>query len=182
MRSLVFLTEKRDGTIKARSCADGSKQRSWMEREETSSPTAQVESILLTAIIDAKEGRDVMTVDIPNAFVQTNVPPTDNDGDRITMKITGPLVEMLVELDPEKCKNFVRLEGNIPILYVHVMKALYAMLQFALLFYRKLIEELASIYFEINPFDPCVANRLVHGKQHTITWHVDDLKSSHIGS
>jgi hypothetical protein len=61
MRSLIFLTEKRDGSIKARTCADGSKQRFSMESEETSSPKAQVESILLTAVIDAKEGRDVMT-------------------------------------------------------------------------------------------------------------------------
>jgi hypothetical protein len=48
MRSLIFLTEKRDGTIKARACATGSNQRSRIEREETASPTAQVESILLT--------------------------------------------------------------------------------------------------------------------------------------
>jgi hypothetical protein len=134
-RSLIFLTEKRDGTMNARTCADGYKQRSWMEREETSSPTAQVESILLTAFIEAKEGRDVMTADIPN--VQTSVPKTDRDGDRITMKITGPLVEMLVDLDPEIFKNFVTTEGKVPVLYVHVIKALYGMLQSALLFYKK---------------------------------------------
>jgi hypothetical protein len=93
-----------------------------MEREETASPTAQVESILLTAVIDAKEGRDVMTADIPNAFVQTDVPSTDSDGDRITMKVAGPLVEMLVELDPEIYKNFVTFEGKTPILYLHVIK------------------------------------------------------------
>jgi hypothetical protein len=34
----------------------------------------------------------------------------------------------------------------------------------------------------VNPCDPCVANRLVYGKQHSGTWHVDDLKSSHVGS
>jgi hypothetical protein len=180
MRSLIFLTEKRDGTIKARTCANGSKQRSWMEREETASPTAQVESILLTAVIDAKEGRDVMTADIPNAFVQTDVPSTDSDGDRITMKVAGPLVEMLVELDPEIYKNFVTFEGKTPILYLHVIKALYVMLQSALLFNKKLIKDLASIGFKTNPYDPCVANRMVKGKQHTVTWHVDDLKSSHI--
>jgi hypothetical protein len=28
--------------------------------------------------------------------------------------------------------------------------------------------------------DPCVANRTFNGGQHTITWHVDDLKSSHV--
>jgi len=25
----------------------------------------------------------------------------------------------------------------------------------------------------------CVANQIIDGKQHTITWHVDDVKSSH---
>jgi hypothetical protein len=76
-----------------------------MEREETASPTAQVESIILTATIKAKENRDVMTADIPNAFVQTDVSPTDSDCDRITMKINDPLVEKLVELDRKSAKN-----------------------------------------------------------------------------
>jgi hypothetical protein len=34
----------------------------------------------------------------------------------------------------------------------------------------------------VNPYDPCVANRIVKGKQHTVSWHVDDLKSSHVDS
>jgi len=25
----------------------------------------------------------------------------------------------------------------------------------------------------------CVANRFINGKQHTISWHVDDVMSSH---
>ena len=33
--------------------------------------------------------------------------------------------------------------------------------------------------FEFNPYDPCVANRTKNEKQHTIVFHVDDLKSSH---
>ena len=31
-----------------------------------------------------------------------------------------------------------------------------------------------------NPYEPCVANRLVMSKQHTVRFHVDDLKSSHV--
>ena len=34
--------------------------------------------------------------------------------------------------------------------------------------------------FEINPYDPCVANKTVGGKQLTIKWHVDDLRISHV--
>ena len=34
--------------------------------------------------------------------------------------------------------------------------------------------------FEVNPYDPCVANKMVNGKQMTICWHVDDLKVSNV--
>ena len=33
--------------------------------------------------------------------------------------------------------------------------------------------------FVINPYDWCIANKTVNGKQCTIIWHVDDLKISH---
>ena len=32
----------------------------------------------------------------------------------------------------------------------------------------------------MNPYDPCVAKKMVHGSQMMIVWHVDDVKSSHI--
>ena len=31
----------------------------------------------------------------------------------------------------------------------------------------------------MNPYDPCVANKMVDGYQMTVVWHVDDLKVSH---
>ena len=34
--------------------------------------------------------------------------------------------------------------------------------------------------FVINPYDLCVANKVINGSQFTIMWHVDDLKMSHI--
>jgi hypothetical protein len=34
--------------------------------------------------------------------------------------------------------------------------------------------------FEIKPYDWCVANKMIDGKQCTVLWHVDDLKISHI--
>ncbi len=49
----------------------------------------------------------------------------------------------------------------------------------ALLFYRKLVAELLNMGFEINPYDPCVANKMVNGTQMTVRWHVDDLMISH---
>jgi hypothetical protein len=61
-----------------------------------------------------------------------------------------------------------------------MMKALYGMLQSSLLYYKKFRKDLEEIGFKVNPYDPCVANRIVKTKQHTVTWHVDDLKSSHV--
>ena len=58
-------------------------------------------------------------------------------------------------------------------------KALYGMMKSALLFYCKLVADLHSIGFELNPYDPCVANKMVNGHQLTICWHVDDLFIGH---
>ncbi len=54
------------------------------------------------------------------------------------------------------------------------------MMKSALLFYRKLVLELKKMGFEINPYDPCVANKMVNGTQMMIRWQVDDLMMSHV--
>jgi hypothetical protein len=115
--------------------------------------------------------------------VQTDIPYNEND-EKIVMKMRGPLVDMLVDLDPDTYKDYVIYEGhkNTKVLYLQVNKAIYGMLQSSLLFYKKFKKDLESIGFEINPYDPCVANRIINGKQHTVAWHVDDLKASHINS
>ena len=48
-----------------------------------------------------------------------------------------------------------------------------------MLFYKKLVSDLQSYGFQLNPYDPCVANKMVQGSQMTVSWHVDDLKISH---
>ena len=48
-----------------------------------------------------------------------------------------------------------------------------------LLFYKKFRKSIESIGYKVNPYDPCVANKMIEGKQHTLSWHVDDLKASH---
>jgi hypothetical protein len=34
--------------------------------------------------------------------------------------------------------------------------------------------------FELNPYDPCVANKIIDGTQCTVVWYVDDNKISHV--
>jgi hypothetical protein len=56
---------------KAGVVAGGNLQRGHVTKEESSSLTVSTESVLLTSIVDAHEGRDVAIIDIPNAFIQT---------------------------------------------------------------------------------------------------------------
>ena len=68
------------------------------------------------------------------------------------------------------------------VVYLKVKKAIYGLIQSTLLFYNKLRRDLESIGFKINLYNPCIANQVVNGKQHTVSWHVADLKSLHVDS
>ena len=149
-----------------------------MSREDTSSPTVRTESTMLTSVIEAHERRHVATADIPNAFIQTTVEDVDDEGNKTIMKIRGVLVDILCDIDPVY-RDYVVYEGSQKILYVHIKKAIYGMLMSALLYYKRFRSDMEEYGFEINPYDPCVANKMVNGEQLTVIWHVDDLKASH---
>ena len=96
------------------------------------------------------------------------------------MVIRGKTAELLVRLNLDLYRPYVWCtKKGVPMLYVQTENALYGMLRAALLFYRKLRADLEDMGFEVKPYDPCVANRIVNGSQCTVVWHVDDLKVSH---
>ena len=125
------------------------------------------------------ERQDIMTLNIPNAFIQAHVPKSP-DGERIIMKIRGVLVDWLVVLDLAGYAQYVVYENGGKIFYVEILQALYGMLVALFLWYRKLKEDLESIGFLFNPYDGCVAKKLVNRKQQTIRFHVDNILSSHL--
>jgi hypothetical protein len=100
----MFLKQKWDGNIKGRTVAGGKKQQDYISKEDASSPTVAMESVLLSCIIDAEEERDVAVVDILNAFVQTRV---ETEKDMAFIKIRGILVDILVEIAPDVYKSYV---------------------------------------------------------------------------
>ena len=173
---LMFLKQKRTGQIKGRGCADGRKQRLHTPKDAASSPTVATESVLLSCVIDAKEHRDVATVDIPGAFMQGDQDET------VHMRLEGTLAELLTKCDPKLYRKYVVTENNKPVLYVELVKALYGTLRAALIFWRKLTSKLVDWGFTINPYDWCVANKQINGHQCTLVWHVDDMKISHAHS
>jgi hypothetical protein len=168
LSSLIFLKEKKSGVIKVCSCTSRNPQREHIAEEEAAVLTVALESVFITSTIDAKESRKVVTVDIPGAFLHA-----DND-DYVIMKMVGTLGELMVKINPKLYRQYVILEKGRSVLYLRLQKALYGMMKSALLFHRKLVSELGEMGFEINPYDPCVANKMVNGTQITIRWHVDD--------
>ena len=102
MNSLIFVTEKRDGTIKARACANGSTQWSYIDKQDATSPKVTTEALMTTAVIDAKQNREVITLDISNTVEQTPVPKSNK---KVIIRITGLLVDYLVNLFLTKYKN-----------------------------------------------------------------------------
>eukprot|EP00957_Ditylum_brightwellii_P103461 7883595-Ditylum_brightwellii.AAC.1 len=71
--AVMFLKEKRCGRIKGQTCADGRKQCGQIPREDAASPTVASESVLTTSVINAKENRDVVTTDIPGAYLNVEM-------------------------------------------------------------------------------------------------------------
>ena len=61
-----------------------------------------------------------------------------------------------------------------------MFKPLYGMLKASLLCYKQFVSDIKEIGYVINPYDPCVANKIINNKQHTITWHADDVTFAHV--
>ena len=122
-------------------------------------PTIMKESIMLTAAIDAYKGRKIISVDVPDAFIQTLL-PLKPDGERIIMNIRGKLVEWVMYIDPTMYGPLFVIENGHKLLYLNILRAIYGMLEASLLWYKRFRGELEEIGFIFNEYEPCVANRM----------------------
>jgi len=103
-------------------------------KDEATSLTVSHEATIITGVIEAKQQHDIMTADIPNAFVQTDI---NQSGEKIIMKIRGELVDILVDVSQEIYSNYVVQEKGQCVFYVQMLKALYGMMVSSLLYYKK---------------------------------------------
>ncbi len=172
--SLMFLTEKYMGDIIAQACANGSTQRTHIAKDEATAPTGTSDAIFIQGTIFAHEGHGVATCDIPGAFLQAD------NSNYVLMRLDGILAELMVKVAPSIYHKYITHNATEkPVLYVQLEKAVYGMMKSALLFYPKLVADLLSLGYKINLYDPCVANKMINGKQMTICWHVYDLFLGH---
>jgi hypothetical protein len=122
---------------------------------------------MLCSLIDALEGRDIITIDIKGAFLKAHVPKELD----LIVKMDGDLARIFCELNPKQG------EGT---LYLRCLKALYGHIEAARLSYNELDCSLTKrMNFLQNKYDPCVYNRKNEDRAvTTIKTHVDDLKVS----
>ena len=67
LRTVSLLKEKRSGALKGRTCANGSKQRKYIAKEDSSSPNICTEALITTLVIDTYKGRELSTADVIGA-------------------------------------------------------------------------------------------------------------------
>ena len=115
---LTMLKKKRCGTLKARACADGRKQRKYITKEEAASPTIQTTSLMLSLLIDAEEKRDVATADVVGAYLMADME------DKVIVKMTGDAVDIMCKVNKNYIP-FVSIEKGRKVIYVRLKKALY---------------------------------------------------------
>ena len=83
---------------------------------------------------------------------------------------------MLLEIDPEKHKDFVIGEVLKKVLRARMLKAFHGMLMESILHHEKLKKEIEAEVCQVNPCDICATNKIVNGKQHTLIWRDDEAK------
>jgi hypothetical protein len=112
---------------------------------------------ILPPSIVVQERCNVACFYIPGAFLHANIDK------RITMILKGRLAELMVQVAPNLYRKYITVDRKgTAILYVKMQQALYGLLRSALLFYKKLVAHLESDGFVLNPYDSCVANKVVN--------------------
>ena len=128
-----------------------------------------------TLVIDAMDNSDVAIFDVPGAFLQTEMPK----GKNVILVIRDEFADILCEVNSEY-KEHVRVRNGRNVLYVQILWAIYWCIESAMLWYNLYTDTLKDMGFKVNPYDYCVANKMINNKQYTIVFHVDDNKLSYI--
>lgn len=98
------------------------------------------ESIIISATINAKENRDVATLDIPGAFMKADIDEV------LHVRLRGEMAELLASLDHERYDKYLQKDKKGKLyMYLLLDKALYGTVHATLLFWRDLTANLKKV-------------------------------------
>ena len=157
--AVTLIEEKRDNKLKARCCANGSKQKFYLkEYESVASPTVGLESLITTLMIAVHEERKVISFDVPGAFLQAEM----SEEKLVLLKLKGRFADMMCEINPEHEKNILyevgRNNRRTKVLYMKVIREIYGCIEAALQWYILFSRMLEKMGYKLNPYDKCIAN------------------------
>jgi hypothetical protein len=171
--AISVVKEKQCGRIKGRTVANGRPQRQLYTKEETLSLTVSTDALMLSLLVDTtKKRRDVATADVAKAYLHAKME------DFMLLKMEGGSVDIMCDVC-EEYNEYVCYKNGKKVLYLRLLKALYGCMKSALLWYELFSTTIQGKGFELNPYDTCIANKNIDGKQCTIAWYVDDNKFLH---
>ena len=126
LHAINFIKEKWCGKIKGRTCVDGSKQRSYIPKQETSSPAIGLEAFFASLLIDLFEDRSVQMFDVTGAYLHADLPKDKN----MYIKFEGEFVDIMCDVNPQYAAT-VAIEHGKKLLYVNIKNAIYGMVESA---------------------------------------------------
>ena len=111
-------------------------------------------------MIDAMEGWEVATADIPGAFLKT-----DYDKGDIHIKLEGVMVTLLEEINPEYYKYFICIDKRRrKCMYEESKKDIYGTLEASLIFWPKLSKILEEMGYQRYEYVWCFMKKIIDGK------------------
>jgi len=175
--SHLFLKEKFDASgkflsLKARLVGGGNHQ-DRSDYENITSPTVRTQSVFVSLNEAATERRNISTIDVKGAYLNANLKDVT-----VHIRMQKDLVKVLIDLYPHY-QPFVRADGS---MILRVKKALYGLIESAMLWYENLKSTLLSLGYVNLESDQGMFIRTTPLGRSTICVHVDDLliTSTHI--
>ena len=156
LESITTVTKKRCGKIKGRTCAEGRKQREYIEKAAASSPTVSLEALMMIILTATHENRQILVADIAGVYLNADME------DFVIMKFRDEMVDYMVRANPTRYGPYVEYENRKKVLYIRLLKALYGCIQSALLWYKLFTGKLIDLGYTLNAYDQCVANKVIN--------------------
>jgi hypothetical protein len=78
--------------------------------------------VFVIGTIDARENREVVTINIPGAFLRAT------NKDYVVMQMNRTLAKLMVQTDPKLYRKYLVDKKGKKVLYLHLQKAFYGMM------------------------------------------------------
>ena len=97
------------------------------------------------------------TFEIPGVYLHTE---TDKD---VIIYLEGALADIMMKVSPKIYQKYVimSIKGKL-LLCIQIKKSSHGLIRSEKLFHRKLLNYIESHGFQINSYDPCVANNMLN--------------------